>query len=231
MDGAIERLLEFASANPDAGIYGGRTLFADGSLNRSSCWGRLTPWSLLCRATGLSALFRHSVLFDPETYGNWHHDSVREVDIITGCFLLIQRSLWDRLEGFDPLFFMYFEEADLCLRARQTGAHCLFCPDAVIIHHLSASEPTRAGRLNRYLRSKRLYVRKHWSPLVATCAILLIRFRVVTRALATRLLGIVNEDLKKQAATWQEVWRHREEWLTDPPEGSASQTDSPRTLP
>ncbi|MFQ5805354.1 MAG: hypothetical protein ACE5I3_02760 [Phycisphaerae bacterium] len=47
---------------------------------------------------------------------------MREVDIVSDCLFLIHRELWQRLGGFDPGFFMYGEEADLCLRARQLGA-------------------------------------------------------------------------------------------------------------
>lgn len=56
LHGAIDKLVAFARTAPQARIWGGRTLFADGTLNPSSCWGRMTPWNLICRATGLSAI-------------------------------------------------------------------------------------------------------------------------------------------------------------------------------
>ena len=60
LDGAVDRLLAFARARPEAGIWGGRTLYGDRSLNPASCWGRMTLWNLFCRACGpdrrLSAL-------------------------------------------------------------------------------------------------------------------------------------------------------------------------------
>ncbi|MBY4895370.1 glycosyltransferase family 2 protein [Rhodobacteraceae bacterium N5(2021)] len=119
--GAVDNLVGFARETPQAGIWGGRTVFADGSLNIASCWNRITPWSMLCRAIRLDALFRGSEFFNPEAIGGWKRDSVREVDIVVGCFLLIQRELWQRLGGFDLKYFMYGEEADLCLRAAQMG--------------------------------------------------------------------------------------------------------------
>ena len=121
LPGAIDELLAFARANPAHGIYGGRTLFPDGSLNRGSCYDRLTPWSAFCHATGLVAAFRDSALFDTENIGGWARDSVREVDIVSGCFFLIRTALWRELGGFDPRFFMYGEEVDLCHRARARG--------------------------------------------------------------------------------------------------------------
>ena len=102
LDGALDRLMAFRRQRPEAGIWGGRTVFADGRLNPASCWRRQTPWSLLCRASGLAVIFRTSEVFNPESYGGWPRDSVREVDIVTGCLFLIGRESWDRLGGFDP---------------------------------------------------------------------------------------------------------------------------------
>ena len=54
-DLAIDRLVAFANANPQAGIWGGRTVFADGSLNPKSCWRFMSLWSLFAQAVGLDA--------------------------------------------------------------------------------------------------------------------------------------------------------------------------------
>src|SRR5262245_16826178 len=57
LDGAIDRLVAFAKARPKARIWGGHTVFGDGSPNPSNCWRRMDLWNLLCRATGLTGLF------------------------------------------------------------------------------------------------------------------------------------------------------------------------------
>jgi N-acetylglucosaminyl-diphospho-decaprenol L-rhamnosyltransferase len=164
LEGAAEKLHAFAKQHREEGVFGGRTLFADGSLNPASCWGQPTIWSVFCRATGLAKLFRGALLFDPESLGGWARDTVREVPIVSGCFLLVPRSLWDRLGGFDPLFFMYGEDADFCLRARSLGAKCIICPDARIVHYLGASEKVRADKMVRLFRAKAQFFRRHWSP-------------------------------------------------------------------
>ncbi len=89
--GALDKLLAFAKEKPQAGIWGGRTLYADGSLNPFSCWRRLDLWALAMRATGLVSLFRESPIFNAEAYGGWRRDTVRGVDIVTGCLFLIRR--------------------------------------------------------------------------------------------------------------------------------------------
>jgi len=121
LSGAVDKLLAFAVLRPEAGIWGGRTLHADGRLNPASCWWRMTLWSLFCRTSGLSAVFAGSGVFNPENIGHWPRDAERRVDIVSGCFLLIGRDTWDQLGGFDPVFHMYGEEADLCLRGIAKG--------------------------------------------------------------------------------------------------------------
>lgn len=114
---AISNLLTFAKAHPQAGIVGGRTVFPDGSLHPASCWRRIGIWSLLTQITGLSRMFPRSDLFNYEAIGGWRRDSVREVDIVVGCFLAIPTELWRKLGGFNERYFMYGEDADLSSRA------------------------------------------------------------------------------------------------------------------
>ncbi len=159
---AVEKLLSFAHQNQHAGIWGGRTIFADGTLNTTSCYQSMTPWSLFCRATGLSGLFKKSEFFNPENFGNWSYDSVREVDIVTGCFMLISTSIWKKLNGFNPLFFMYGEEVDLCLRAKKLGYKPMFTPSAQIVHYGGASEPSQADRWQKVFQAKSTLIKRHW---------------------------------------------------------------------
>ncbi len=216
LEGAIDRLVAFARANPKAGIWGGRTLFADGRLNPSSCWGRMTPWNLLCRASGLTGLFAGTTFFNGEAYGGWQRDTVAEVDIVSGCFLLIRRSLWEELGGFDPAFFMYGEEADLCLRAGKRGVRPMITPTATIIHLGGASERTRAAKMIKLLAAKATLVRHHWYPRLASLGVLLLAVWPLSRWLALTVAGALlppSPARTESAAIWREIWQRRGEWV------------------
>ncbi len=213
LDRAVDTLVAFAEELPEPGIVGGRTLHADGTLNHTSCWGRPTLWSALCSAFGLSTFGRYHALFDPETMRTWKRDSVRWVDIISGCFLLIQRTLWDSLGGFDPAFDMYAEDFDLCLRARGKGVRCVLCPEAQIIHYGSASETVKADQLVRQMKAKTRLMRKHWNPLSAVLGGILLRLRVATRGYLAAFPLVANERRKSAALAWREAWYRRREWL------------------
>lgn len=216
LDGALDTLMKFAKANPQAGIWGGRTLYPDGSLNPSSCWGEMTLWSLTCQAMGLSTLFRNSMLLNPEGYGGWMRDTVREVDIVSGCLFLIRRSDWEVLGGFDPVFQMYGEEADLCLRARAKGFRPMITPEAEIIHYGGASEKVRADKFVRLLRAKVELIKRHFPAHSRSLGAALLTRWPLSRWVALSLASTVlrREDLREKGNIWREVWRRREKWTS-----------------
>ena len=214
LDRAIDKLVAFARTRRRALIWGGRTLFADGRLNPSSCWGRMTPWNVFCRATGLTGLFPDSEIFNGETYGAWPRHTEREVDIVSGCFFLIPRSIWLALGGFDPLFFMYGEEADLCLRARRLGARPLVTPAATIIHHGGASEQARTAKFVKLLSAKASLIDRHWNVALRHAGLTMLALWPASRALgyglAARCTG--SQSHEQTARTWREIWDARDEW-------------------
>ena len=214
LNGAIDKLLAFAKSTPDNGIWGGRTVYADGRLNPMSCFGRMTLWSTLCRVAGLNGIFRSSKLFNSEYIGTWPRDTVREVDIVSGCFFLLRRETWDRLDGFDRDFAMYGEEVDLCLRARKLGIRPIVTPEAEIIHYAGASETVRADKMVRLMNAKIGLIKRHFPPATRGLARWLFELwpwsRKVSMGLGGRLLG--KPGLRERAKVWDEIWQRRTEW-------------------
>lgn len=211
---AVDRLLAFARANPAARIWGGRTLNADHTLNPTCCWRRMTLWNVFCRTSGLSGLFPRSETFNAEAYGGWPRDTVREVDIVTGCFLMICRDFWTALGGFDLTYFMYGEEADLCLRAARRGARPLFTPEAEIVHYDGASDTVRAERMVRILRAKTQVIRDHFPAPLRPAGLALFRLWPFSRWISASAFRP-----GEQARIWGEIWKRRAEWRHGFPDG------------
>ena len=211
LDHAIDRLVEFARSNPGHGIYGGRAVHRDGSLERSSCWGLPTVWSLTCFALGLSTVFRNSALFDPESLGSWQRDSVKEVGMVTGCLLLVPMSLWRELNGFDDRYFMYGEDADLAYRVRGRGFRPIITPEACIVHDVGGASATKAEKLQLLYQGKATLLRAHFNGW---------RRRVVLTELAVgvglraALTGFSSRGTKRSMNAWQQLWRTRRRWLS-----------------
>jgi GT2 family glycosyltransferase len=210
-EGAVGALLDFARAHPEHGLVGGRTLDPDGSVNPGSCWGAPSLWSLFCFATLLSSAFKRTRLFDPESLGAWQRDTVREVDIVTGCLLLAPRTLWQELGGFDARFFMYGEDADLSLRAAQLGYRPAITPDAVVTHEIGVSSAAREDKLMLLFRGKATLLRKHWRGTRLRLGLGLLAAGLGLRSLLSRSRG-------GQPSPWSQVWRGRSEWLAGYPE-------------
>ena len=213
---AIENLLTFAKASPQAGIVGGRTVFPDGSLNVASCWNRMTIWSLFCSAAGLSRAFPGSALFNSAAIGGSRRDSVREVDIVVGCFFLIRTDLWRALGGFDERYFMYGEEADLCLRARRLGYRPMITPDAQIMHMVGASTKQHEDKVVQLLRAKSTLVRDHWSGWARPVGIALLWWWSANRKMASGMAQLAGRSPRQslRSTMWREVWRRRRDWLS-----------------
>ena len=213
INNAVEKILVFARQNQEAGIWGGRTIFPDGSLNPTSCYGEMTPWSLFCRAIGLTAIFPNFTLFNPECFGSWNYDSVREVDIVTGCFMLIRTSIWNQLGGFDPLFFMFGEEVNFCLRARTLGYKPKFNPAAQIIHYGGASEKVKLNRWEKVFRAKATIIRLHWPRKSVGFGIGMLLLWAASRVAIMKILSaLAPKKFITQREKWTQIWRKRKKW-------------------
>lgn len=214
LDNAIGRLLDFAGKHPEAGIWGGRTVFGNGALNPGSCFRKMSIWNQFCRAFGLAAIFRNSELFNAEEYGGWSRNSIRQVDIVCGCFLMIKRTLWNQLQGFDRRFFMYAEEADLCLRAKKLGYAPMITGAAQIVHYGGGSEKVRADKMVRLLSAKIELQKVHWSDVSQRVGVFLFKSWVVTRMIAYSVLALKGKQSRYVDARriWQEIWIRRHEW-------------------
>lgn len=213
LEHAIDRLVAFARNKPEAGIWGGRTLAGNGSLDPTSCFARQSLWSLACQATGLNGMFPRTNFFNPEGIGGWDRNGIRHVDIVTGCFLLIRRDLWTKLGGFREIFFMYGEEADLCMRAQAFGSRPVVTSMATIVHYGGASERVRADKIVRLLKSKMILIYLYFSPGRRRLGAWLLSLWPVSRFFAHTVLAIAGRKTSiEQRDVWREVLRCKHEW-------------------
>ncbi len=208
---AINNLLAFSKQHPEAGITGGRTVFPDGSLNPASAWNKTTAWSLFCYLSGLTIACKRSSFFNPEAIGGWKRDTVRHVDVVQGSFFMLPTALWRKLGGFDRRYFMYGEEADMCLRAAAMGYRPMITPDAEIMHLGGASAP-RGVRLLQNWTAKTTTIRAHWPKLLVPVGLTELWLACATRALASAAHGkLMGRSLENN--DWVLMWSKRREWM------------------
>jgi N-acetylglucosaminyl-diphospho-decaprenol L-rhamnosyltransferase len=211
LDHAIDVIVEFAKSNSGHGLYGGRTLRPDGDLEPSSCWGMPTLWSMGLFALGITTLAPRNRWLDPESLGDWQRDSVREVGVITGCFLLAPSAVWKELGGLDERYFMYGEDVDLALRARAAGYRPVICPAAKLIHEVGQSSETPVHKTLLLYRGKASLVRTHWRGPAKMLGLFLLTAGTGLRALASSVAS--SSKSAEAASRWQTLWARRDEWI------------------
>jgi GT2 family glycosyltransferase len=181
LDNAIEKTVVYADRHPDTAVTGCRILNPDGTL-QNSCFmfPSILNWFLF--STYLYRLFPRSRFFGREQMTWWARDDSREVDVVTGCYMLVRKEAIDQVGPMDERFFMYAEETDWCYRFKAKGWKNRFTPEAAIIHIGGAS----AGRLGawRAQMTNRSFVRymfKHWSKPRAEIGVYMLALFYLTR--------------------------------------------------
>jgi N-acetylglucosaminyl-diphospho-decaprenol L-rhamnosyltransferase len=210
-ESSAKELLRAAAEAPRAHLYGARTVTPDGETVMASAQGEMTLWSLACFASGLSTVFPGRSAVDPESLPGWDRETSRHVPMLSGGALMVSRTAWARLGGFDERYFMYAEDADLCLRARREGFDPLFVDTAVVEHEVGASS-SAGGKLVLLHRGKVTYVRVLWTPWRAAIGVRLLLAGVAVRALAARLGVFPDRPGRSSGEAWRHAWRRRAEW-------------------
>lgn len=198
----ISRLVDFCQEHRDVGMVGPRIIGGDGKLQRS-CRGFPSVWNMLCRAFALDTFFPKSAMFTGYSLSHWSQDSLRPVDILSGCFWLVRREALAQVGLLDELFFMYGEDMDWCKRFWTHGWPVVFVPSAEAIHYGGASSANSPVRF--YIERQRAdlqYWKKHHSYLEVVSYQLVSCLHLLLRAIGYSVASI----LKRSA---REVYRYK----------------------
>ncbi|HEV8692451.1 MAG TPA: glycosyltransferase family 2 protein [Ideonella sp.] len=156
--------LEHMEAHPRCGVLGARLQSRDGSP-QPSARGFPTPWNVFLLQTGLDRWFPRTPRIDPPP--DWNAELAQECDWVPGCYYLIRKTVIDQVGLFDPLFFLYAEEVDLCRRVKRAGWQVHYFPGARVVH-LGGESAKSDGNVIRHrqidalsIESNLLYFRKH----------------------------------------------------------------------
>jgi GT2 family glycosyltransferase len=195
-EGAVAELVGCAERDPQAGIVGPRLSNPDGTLQRS-VRGYPTPWRLVTEYFFLRWLAPRSRLLNSFYGAGFDHRSTVSAEFLVGAALLVRRSAFDEVGGFDPDFFMFNEEVDLSYRMKRAGRRILFFPAAEFVHLGGASTTPVWDRMYReQLRSHLRFLTKHHGPVVAERM-----RRVLVSAMRLRALVFRGERRRLSRAT------------------------------
>jgi GT2 family glycosyltransferase len=172
--GSLRAMLNTVSQHPECGVFGSRLLDAQGEVERSM--GRYpTLVSILLDRLLQSPSFLRPLLerFSQRYFLGYERE--RYADWVTGAALWIRRETLEKAGGWDGEIFMYYEDVDLCYRARQAGYKVLYAPQSTLFHYHNKT-PVDPGRRKEWMRQSRsAFMRKHYGPLRGRLYPLLLR--------------------------------------------------------
>ena len=155
---ALGALVHFIDSRSDVGIVGPK-LYKNLNKDYHSLYVKFTsPLKIFTLHLPLHRFF--SKFYYTTFYNN---KITRSVDWVSGAALLIKKDLWVELRGFDEKFFMYCEDQDLCLRAKQKGYKIFYYPQAEIVHLGGQSADQTTEKSCGYYWESAMYFFKKYS--------------------------------------------------------------------
>lgn len=165
--GVLDRLRLFLENRTGVGAVAPRTVGGDLKIRRN-CRDYPNLRNEICHALFLDRLFPSLHTFRGRSLRDYDYASEREIEVLSGCFLMVPRAVFERVGGLDERFFMYSEDVDWCKRIREAGWRVVYYPEAEAIHYGGSSSITERARLNvEMVKAHLQYWRKHHGPAAA----------------------------------------------------------------
>ena len=203
--GATRALAKYLDENPRAGIVGPRLRKLDGRL-QETCHEFPTPVRSLLEHTWIGDVLRAIPFASGLRPFMWPHDRPRVVPWVTGAAMAIRKSAFDELGGFDPSFYMYYEETDLCYRMRLAGWETHFAPVTDLVHYggVSTKQFRTAMYLELYTGAIRFY-RRHRSPRAVAQVERVFSFAMWNKIAIRKILLMLTRDESSRVKLRQEI--------------------------
>src|SRR5688572_26761822 len=177
------RVIQFMDSHPDAGGLGVKMIDGKGKFLPESKRGLPTPWVAFYKIFGLSKFFPRSKKFGRYHLGFLDKDKNHEIEILSGAFMLMRKSVLDKVGVLDETFFMYGEDIDLSYRITQGGFKNYYFADTTIIHY--KGESTKKSSVNYvfvFYKAMVIFAKKHFSQRNAGMFSFLINMAIYLRA-------------------------------------------------
>lgn len=205
-ENAVGELYRCARERPSAGAWGGVTYLKNGRVDPGSRQSTPNLWRLCLAVVGFER-WATGGLSPAET-------RPREVEALSGAFMMLTTDRWRDMGGFDETFFMYAEELDLCYRLRRAGFPPVMTPKSRVIHLVGSGAGRSPKRLAAIARAKMHFLRKHRGPIVAALGGALLWSAAMKKVIAARLVGSFsrNRRLGEIAEAYALTAFHPRDW-------------------
>ncbi len=153
----FEQILNFAKNKQNLGALGVKLIDGTGAFLPESKRGIPTPKVSFNKLTGISS--KHT--------GKYYASHLQEneagvIEILVGAFMLIKRSIYSEVNGFDEDYFMYGEDIDLSYKIHKKGYQNYYYPQTKIIHYKGESTKKDVKYLKYFYGAMNIFYRKHF---------------------------------------------------------------------
>lgn len=158
------KVVSFMDAHPEAGGLGVKMVDGKGNFLPESKRGLPTPSAAFYKIFGISRLFPNSKRFSKYHLTYLDKDQTHEIEILSGAFMLMRKSVLDKVGLLDETFFMYGEDIDLSYRIIKGGYKNYYFPETKIIHY--KGESTKKSSVNYvfvFYNAMVIFAKKHFS--------------------------------------------------------------------
>ncbi len=160
---ALQEMIDFMEAHPEAGAAGPRLVLRDGRLDLACRRSFPSPQVSSYRMVGLSKLFPKSRRFGRYNMTYLDPDLLIEVDSVVGAFMLVRGRAIEQVGLLDESFFMYGEDLDWAYRLKQVGWKVYYNPDVTVLHYKRASSRYSRKAQIEFCRAMLVFYRKHYA--------------------------------------------------------------------
>ena len=190
----FDKCIAFMDKTPDAGGLGVKMIDGAGNFLPESKRGLPTPAVAFYKAFGFSKIFPKSKRFNRYHLGYLSDKETHEVDVLAGAFMLMRKTVLDKIGWLDETFFMYGEDIDLSYRITKAGYKNYYFADTTIIHY--KGESTKKGSLNYvkvFYNAMIIFAKKHFKGDKARAFVLLLQFAIYFRAFLTLVTNFARK--------------------------------------
>lgn len=156
------KMLSFFEATEEAGIISPKLIEKSGETQKWSAGADPSLLGLVGNNIGLS-----------KSKKRWTSRKTSEVDWVSGAAMVVKKTLFNKIGGFDENIFMYYEDIDLCKRAREAGKKIFYFPYDKVIHLRGKSIENKEKQKADYYKSQDYYFQKYFGERHSKCVRLL----------------------------------------------------------
>ena len=159
----LRECIDFMDKNPQAGMCGVGMLKVDGSFAPESRRGVPTPFVAFCKMTGLGTLSPKSRLFGKYYMQYLNKYSINPIEIVSGAFMFIRKSVLDQIGLLDETFFMYGEDIDLSYRVLKAGYQNYYLPTQILHYKGESTKKDSIKYVNAFHKAMVIFFKKHFT--------------------------------------------------------------------